>query len=116
MLRKFCHRGKIDVFDIGKRDLGIVAIVPLQLAGVVVARQIKLVKTRDDAVINNFNDVRLLLIFRHAVDDRSILGQGRRTKTFSITFDHFRQIKIHLITGAVLDKGHAVAVFDLAAH
>ena len=90
--------------------------MPLQLAGVVIARQIEIVKARDDAIIHDLDDVRLLLIFRHAADDRAIFRQRRRTKTFAITLHHFRQIKIDFITGAVLHQGQAVAIFDLAAH
>src|SRR5947208_8231872 len=94
----------VDILDVSEMYYHIICKVLRKLARIVVARQIKLVKTRNDAVINDLDDVRFLLIFRHAADDRSILRQGRRTKTFSITFDHFRQIKIYLVTGAVLDK------------
>src|SRR5438445_12116135 len=90
--------------------------MPLQPPGIVVARQIKLVQTRDDAVVDNLNDVRLLQIFRHAVDDGSIFSEGWRTETFAIAFDHFRQIEIYLVTGPVLDKGKTVAIFVLAVH
>ena len=88
----------------------------LQPTGIVVACKIEVVKTWDDTVIHNLDYVWLLLIFRHAIDDCSIFSQRWRTKAFAIAFNHFGQIEIHLITGAVLDKSHAVAVFDLAAH
>jgi hypothetical protein len=52
-----------------KRNLGIVAKMSLQLAGVVIARQIKLVKARNDPIIYDLDDIRLLHVFRHSADD-----------------------------------------------
>ena len=90
--------------------------MPLQLAGVVIARQIEIVQARDNAVIDDLNDVRLLHIFRHAIDDGAIFFERWRTETFAIALDHFRQIKIDLIAGSILHQRQSVAVFDLAAH
>ena len=77
VLRKFGHRGEIDVLDIGKGNFGVVAIVFLQPAGVVIACKIELVEARDDTIIYDLDNVRLFLIFRHSIDNRSIFGQGR---------------------------------------
>src|SRR5438270_13789987 len=88
----------------------------LQPTGIVVARQIEVVKTWDDTVIHNLDYVWLLLIFRHAVDDCSIFSQWWRTKAFAIAFNHFRYIEIHLITAAVLHKNYPIQIFDLPAH
>src|SRR5256885_11712647 len=49
---------KIDVLDVGIRNLGVVAIMALQLAGVVIARQIEIVQSRYDSVVHNLNNVR----------------------------------------------------------
>src|SRR5262245_27352156 len=116
MLCELRHRGKIDVLDVRKWNLGIIAKMSLQLAGVVIARQIKLVKARNDPIIHDLDDIRLLHVFRHPADDRPIFTGGRGTEPFAVTFDHFWQIEIYLITGPVLDQGYAVTVFDLAAH
>ena len=88
----------------------------LQLGRIVIARQIEIVKPRHDAVIDDSNNVRLFLIFRHAAYYRAIFRQRRRAEAFAIAFNHFRQIKVDLVARAVLYEGHAVAVFDLAAH
>ncbi len=116
MFGKLCHRAEIDVLDVGKRNFSVVAIVSLELAGIVIAGNIEIVEARNDPVVNDLDDVRLLQIFRHSANDRAILCQRRRTETFAIAFDHFRQIKIDLITRPVLDKGQSVTVLDLTAH
>ena len=104
MLGKFRQSWKIDIFDVGKRNFGIIAIVFLQLARVIIARKIEVIKAWDDAIIDDLDDVRFLQVFRHSIDGRSILGHGSLTKAFAIAFNHFRQIKIHFITGPVLDE------------
>jgi hypothetical protein len=48
----------------------------LKLAGIVIAGKIEVVEPRDDAIINDFNDVWLFLVFRHSADNRPVLGQG----------------------------------------
>src|SRR5207249_6276494 len=116
MLGKFRQSWKIDVFDVRKRNFGIVAIVFLQLARIVIAREVEVIKAWDDAIIYYPNDVRFPQVFRHSIDGCSILGHRRLTKAFAIAFDHFWQIKIDLITGAILDKCHSVAIPDLTPH
>src|SRR5262245_13815873 len=86
----------------------------LQLAGVVITRQIELVQAWDDPIIHDPDDIRLLHVFRHSADDRPIFTRRRGTEPFAIAFDHFWQIEIYFVTGAVLDQGDAVTVFDLA--
>ena len=88
----------------------------LELARVVIARQIEIVEPRDDAVVHDPDDVRLLQVLRHAVDRRAILGHRAADRTFAIAFHHFRQIKIDFVTGPVLDQSDAVAIANLAAH
>jgi hypothetical protein len=116
MLGKFRQSREIDVLDVGKWNFGIVAIVFLQPARIIIARKIEVVEPRDNAIIDDPDDVRFLQVFRHSIDGRSILGDGRLTKAFAIAFDHFRQIKVDLITGPVLDESYSVAILDLAAH
>ena len=77
MLSELRHGREIDVLDVRKWDLGIIAKMSLQLAGVVIARQIKLVKTRNDPIIHDLDDVRLLHVFRHSADGRPIFTRGR---------------------------------------
>src|SRR5215216_1501019 len=88
----------------------------LQLAGVVIAREIKLVEARNDTVIYDLDNVRLLHVFRHSADDRPIFTRWRRPEPCAVPFDHFREVKIYLITRAILDECEAVTIFDLAAH
>src|SRR5437016_969942 len=88
----------------------------LELDGIVVARQIEIVEPRDDAAIDDLDDVGLLQVLRHAVDRAAILGQRWRADPFAIALHHFRQIKVHLITGAVLHQGGSIAVPTLAEH
>src|SRR4029450_4135250 len=116
MLGKFRQSGKVDVFDVGVWNFGIVAIVFLQPARIVIARKIEVVEAWNDAIIDDLDDVRLLQVFRHSIDGCSILGHGRMTKAFAIAFDHFWQIKIDLITRPVLDESPSVPISDLAAH
>src|SRR5581483_10272425 len=78
--------------------------------------QIEIVEARDDAIIDDLNDVRFLHVFGHSINGRPVLGDGRLTKAFAIAFDHFRQIKIDLITGPVLDQSYSIAIPDLPAH
>ena len=77
MLGELRHGREIDVFDVRKWNFGIVAKMSLQLAGIVIARQIKVVKARNDAVIHDFDDIRLLHVFRHSADDCPIFTRGR---------------------------------------
>src|SRR5438094_8656960 len=104
MLGKFRESWKIDVFNVGKWDFGIVAIVFLQPARSVIAGKIEVVEAWDDAVIDDLDDVRFPQVFRHSIDSRSILGDGRLTKAVAIAVDHFREIKIDLLTSPVLDE------------
>ena len=105
VLGKFCHCWKIDVLDVGKRHLGVVAVMSLELAGVVIARKIEIVQARDNAVIDDPDDVRLLLVFRHPVDDGAVLRDWRRTEPFAIALHHLGQVKINLITRSILHQG-----------
>src|SRR5204862_8032126 len=56
MLGELRHGREIDVLDVRKWNLGIIAKMSLQLAGIVIARQSKVVKARNDAVIQDFDD------------------------------------------------------------
>src|SRR6266498_3802372 len=78
--------------------------------------KVEVIKAWNDAVIDDLDDVRFLQVFRHSVNGRSIFGCGRRAEALPISFHHFRQIKIDLITRPVLAESHSVAIFDLAAH
>ncbi len=98
MLGKFRQSWEIDVLDVGKWNLGIIAIVFLQPARVIIAGKIEVVEPWDDPMIDDPDDVRFLQVFRHSIDGRSILVHGGLTKAFAIAFDHFRQVKIDLIT------------------
>src|SRR6266496_3948023 len=116
MFRKSRHGREIDVFDVGKWDFGVVAIMSLELAGIVIAGKIEIVEPGDDAIINDFDDVWLFLILRHSANDRSVLSQGWGTEAFAIALHHLRQIEVDFIAGAVLDQRQSIAVFDFATH
>jgi len=77
VLGELRHGWEIDVLDVRKWNLGIVTKMFLQLAGVVIARQIKLVKPRNDPIIHDLDDIRLLHVFRHSADDRPIFTRRR---------------------------------------
>ena len=98
------------------RHFGVVAIMALQLAGVVIPRQIEIVQPRHNAVIHDLNNIRLLHVLRHTIDRCAIFGKGRRTKTVAITLHHFRQVKIDFVAGAVLDQRQPIPVLDFTAH
>src|SRR5689334_18877785 len=87
----------------------------LQLAGVVIARQIQIVEPRNDSAIYNFYDVRFLQVLRHPTHGSAVFGKGRLAITLPVAFDHLRQIKIDLVTGSVLHQRYAIAVTDLTA-
>ena len=74
MLGKFRHRRKIDVFNVGKWNFGVVAIVSLEFAGIVIAGKIEIVEAWDNATVNDLDNIRLFLVLRHSVDSRSIFG------------------------------------------
>ena len=74
MLGKFRHRRKIDVFNVGKGNFGVVAIVSLEFAGIVIAGKIEIVEAWDNATVNDLDNIRLFLVLRHPVDSRSIFG------------------------------------------
>ena len=86
----------------------------LQLAGIVIARQIQVIEPWDNSAVHNLNDVGFLQVLRHPADGRAILGQGRLAVTLPIAFDHLRQIKVDLITGTVLYQRQPGAVANLA--
>src|SRR5262249_17987443 len=71
------HGWEIDVLDLKEWRLSIVTKMFLQLARVVIACQIKLVKARNDPIIYDPDDVRLLHVFRHSADDGAIFARGR---------------------------------------
>ncbi len=102
MLGKFGHRRKIDVLDVGIRNLSIVSIMSLELFRIVIARQIQVLQTRHNPVIHDFDNVRFLHVLRHPADDGAMFGQRGRTETFAISLHHFRKIEIHFVTRAVL--------------
>ena len=77
VLGELRHGWEIDILDVRKWNLGIVAKMFLQLARVVIARQIKLVKARNDPIIHDPDDIRFLHVFRHPADDRPIFARGR---------------------------------------
>ena len=77
MFGELRHGREIDVLDVRKWNLGIIAKMSLQLAGIVIARQIKVVKARNDPIIDDLDDVRLLHVFRHSADDRPVFTRGR---------------------------------------
>ena len=115
VLGEFRHRREIDVLDVGIRDFGVVAVMPLELFRIVIARQIEIVQSRDDSVIHDLDNVRFLHVLWHAADDGAMLGQRRRAKAFAIALHHFRKVKIHFVTGTVLHQRQTVPIFDLAA-
>jgi hypothetical protein len=116
VLRKLGHGREINVFDVGKGNLGVVAKMPLQLTGVVIARQIKIAQPWNYSVVNDLDDVGLLLILGHSVDNGPIFGQGRQTETFAIALHHFRQVEINFVTRPVLNQRQSVSILDLTAH
>src|SRR4030095_2549157 len=77
VLGELRHARELDVLDIRKWNLGIIAKMSLQLSGVVIARQIKVVKARNDPIIHDLDDIRLLHVFRHSADGRPIFTRGR---------------------------------------
>src|SRR5262249_58312274 len=76
----------------------------------------EIIEAWDDAVVDDFDDVRLLQVLRHPIDSCSILRHRRLTKAFAIALDHFREIKIDLITRPVLHESQSIAIPNLAAH
>ena len=115
MLGKLRHRFEIDVLDVGIRHFGVGAEMPLELNGIVIARQIEVVEPRNHACVHDLHDVGLLQIFRHAVDRGAILRERRRADTIAEALHHFGQIKIHFVAGAVLHQRHAIAIANLTA-
>src|SRR4029450_8894947 len=116
VLRKFRHGGKIDVFDVGKRNFGVVAIVSLELVGIVIAGKIEIVEPWDEAIINDIKYVWVFQVVRHSANNRTVLSQGWSTEAFAIALHHFRQIEIDFIAGPILDQRQSIAVLDFAAH
>src|SRR5262245_50849633 len=87
----------------------------LQLVRVVVARQIEIFEPGDHAVVHDANNIRLFHVLWHATDRRAVLRLGRATVAFPVAFDHLREVKIDLVTSAILHQGNAIAVADFAS-
>ena len=77
---------------------------------------IKIVEPWYHAVVDDPDNVRLLQVFRHTIDGCPIFSYRCRPKAFAIPPNHFRQVKINLVTGAVLYERHAISIFNFPPH
>ena len=88
----------------------------LQLARVVVPRDVEIIEPRDHPIVHDLNDIGLFLILRHAIDDGAIFRQGRLPIFFAIALHHFGKIKVDFVTRPVLDQTQPVSILDLTAN
>jgi len=107
---------EIDLFLVGEGHERVVAIMLLQVLGIVVPGQIELLEARDDGVIDDLDDVRLLHLLLHLLDRREILDHRHGTHLPPVTAHHVGQIEVDLVAGAIGHERHAVAIPNLAAH
>src|SRR5262249_20088117 len=88
----------------------------LQLIGVVIARQIEVFEPRHDAVIHDPHNIGFFQVLLHSADRCPILRFRWPPVALAIALHHFREIKIDLVTRAVLHQGDSIAIPDFAAN
>ena len=117
VLTKLRERGEVHVLQAGKRDLGIDAEMPREAVVGVIDRQPKSVQFRPDRFIDDLNDVRLLEHSGHCPDLAHVAAHRHcPAVVLPVVPHHLRQVKLHVITRAIPNEDHPIAVADLTAH
>ncbi len=110
------QRGKIDLFQVGERHLIALPVVAPQARRAVVAHIRQLLQPRNDRLIDDLNDVRLLHATQHPPHPRFVVVDGHVAPGAAVPLHHGGQIEIDAVARPVLDQQLAVAIPDLAAH
>ena len=117
MLGKLRQGGEVDFLPVRKRHLGVVAVVLLQMLGVVIHGEVEIVELRQDALVDDLHDVGLALLLEHLPHGRLVFRERHIALLLAEAAHHVGQVaEIDLVAGAVRDQGDAVAVFDFTAH
>ena len=109
------HGLEVEILPVDKGYLRVVAIVDLELAAVVVACQSQLLELRDDRLVHDLHDVRLLLEGAHPVVEAPVFPGRDGIVLLLPGPDDVGEVELDLHAGAVLHQGNPVAVADLAA-
>ena len=87
---------EIDLFLVSERHQGVVAVMLLQMLGIVILGEVEFLEARDDGVVDDLHDVLDLLRGLHLLDCRQIVHLGRIAHGPPVAAHHVRANKNRL--------------------
>ena len=116
VFRQAARGVEVEILEVEVRDLGVVAEVEAQLAGVVIAGQAEFGQARHGGFVDDLDDVRFHFLGEHAAHGGAVGVAGHIAVAVAVVAHHVGQVEFHRVAGAVAGQGKSVAVGDLSAH
>ncbi len=116
VLGKLRDGGEVDFLLVGERHERVVAVVRLEVLGIVVRRQVEFLEPRDHGVVHDLDDIRFVNLRPHLLDVLRELHHRRPAKFAPVAAHHVGQVKLDFVAGAIGHERDAVAIPDFAAH